>query len=413
MSIPSLGFVLDLSNINIPTEEKKKKAPGRPRKIPQKAPDPKIGIIREPTIDDAMFELFYCNPLALGKALGFYLSLSDMPLHCKFTPNMISHLALDRHKKSKIAIIADPSKLNHYYCKPDSVIQFGVSNQYLELLVKTIDSDMTTVKWYSIEGKNDETYMDFFTPEYKVTSHETLICCGKYQQIDDEGFDDSDYQIKFQMRARKFKRLLAKAKSYGDQLTIRQAGADYPLMFIYSNSNGHAKSEQVYEGKDEMAFSSTMKPGEIFNISVQIKYWYPVANSAMLDSIVQISLHKEKPIMTKIVLDEGAICIKVLTAINDIRQESDITTTIATTTTNRNRDSAAQTPRSTSKPGVQIPDLKFTPFEFELPDFRLDSALSHRSQQSNPSTPRSGRLSPKVITPLKQRRERGDLELPE
>jgi hypothetical protein len=405
-AVDDLGFALDFTNVNIHNEEKKKKAPGRPRKNPQKAPDPKIGIVDEPTVEDAMFELFYCNPIALGKALGFYLSLSDMPLHCKFTPNAISHLALDRHKKSKIAIIGNPSKFNHYYCKSNSVIQFGISNQYLELLAKTIDSDMSTVKWYSIEGKNDETYMDFFTPEYKVTSQETLICCGKYQQIDDEGFDDNDYQIKFQMKARKFKRLLAKAKSYGDQLTIRQAGADYPLTFIYSNANGHAKSEQVYEGKEEMCFESTMKQGEIFNISVQVKYWYPVANSAMLDSIVHISLHKEKPIMTKIILDEGALSIKVLTAINDIRQESDITTTI---TTSRTRDSTTHTPKSSARAEIYIPDLKFTPYEFDLPSspgFKLNSPHSTRSTRSQPRSPR-------VITPLNERQARGNSDLPE
>ena len=100
----SLGFALDFTVINLPSEEKKKKAPGRPRKIPQKTPDPKVGIVSEPSIDDALFELFYCNPVSFGKALGFYLSLSEMPLHCKFTPTTISHLALDRHKKSKIQI---------------------------------------------------------------------------------------------------------------------------------------------------------------------------------------------------------------------------------------------------------------------------------------------------------------------
>lgn len=376
-------FMLDFSSLDTEVECKKKKAPGRPRKIPQKAPSPKLGIITEPNIPDALFELYYSNPEAFENALGFYLSLSDMPLHCKFSSNSIIHLALDRHKKSKIAIVCDPLKFNYYYCKPDSLIQFGVSNQYLDLLVKSIDSDVSTIKWYSLVDKNDETYVDLYMPEYKVTDQESLICCGKYQQIDDQGFDDDDYQIKFQISARRFKRLLSKAKAYGDQINLRQVGCEYPLTINYSNSNGHVKSSQLYEGKQEMNFSSNIKSGEIFDISVLVKYWYPVANAAMLNSTIQISLHKEKPILTKIILDDGAICIKVLTSINDIRQDSDITSTI-TSTSVRNRDSTNATPKS-----IHIPELKM---DFELP--------------SQPQ-------SPKILTPLNERRARGNSDLPE
>lgn len=395
-----IKFIFNLSNMNLPLEEKKKKNPGRPRKLPPALPDPKLGIVLTPSVEDALFDFFYCKPDAFGKALEFYLSLSEMPLHCKFMHTMVEFLALDRHKKSKIQISINPKKINHYYCKPGNPIQFGTSQQYLELLTSSIDSDMTSVKWYSIDGKNDETYMDFYTPEYKETSHETLICCGKYQQIDNDGFDDSDYQIKFQMKAKKFKRLLNKAKTYGDQIIIRQAGADYPLTILYSNANGHVKNETIYEGKNELQFSSTMKPGEIFNVSIQVKYWHPVASSAMRDSIVHISLHKEKPVMTKIILDDGTITIKVLTTINDIRQDSDITATIATTTTNR---SATQTPVSTRRNDIQMPD-----FELPSPTFKLDTI------RSRPSSPRRSQpSSPRILTPLHERRARGDPGLPE
>lgn len=396
-------FVLNLSNMGI-SEEKKKKNPGRPRKLPPKLPFPKKGIIQSPTIDDAVFELFYCNPDVFGKAIEFYLSQSELPLHCKFMSDSIQLLALDRHKTSKIQILIDPTKLNHYYCKPGNPIQFGLSKQYLSLPISSIDTDMTNVKWYNIDGKNDETYMDFYTPKYKITSHEALICCGKYQQIDDDGFDDSDYQIKFQMNVKDFRNLLKKAKARGDQIILQQAGGDYPLVVLYSNANGHAKNETVYEGKDEMHFTSTIKPGEIFNISIQVKYWYPIANAAMKDSIIHISLHKEKPVMTKIVLDDGCMTIRVLTKINDIRQDSDITTTIATTTR-----SASQTPRSSFKNDMSLPDLKL---DLQSPGFKLDTIGSQPSSPIRYST-RSQPTSPKILTPLSQRRSRGELELPE
>lgn len=428
--------ILDLTKLNISSEKKEKKLPGRPRKVPQKTPDPKTGIISSPTINDALFDLFYCNPTVFKKALGFFLSLSDMPLHCKFTSDSISLLALDRHKKSKIQISIDPTKLNHYYCKPGQVFQFGLSNQYLELLTKKISSDLSYVKWYSIDGRTDETYIDYYAPKYKETHHETLICCGKYQPIDDSGFDDSDYQIRWQWDARWFKRKLSNVKTYGDQLNIKQAGAEYPLMFVYSNANGHARSEEICEGKDEMNFSSTMKPGEIFNISVQIKYWYPVANSTMLDSVVQISIHKEKSIMTKILLDDGIICIKVLTSINNIRQDTDLSV-------------PATTPQSSARTQTEVTplnEIKFSPYEFDsvsqsgsppgTPNNRAQRSpnmspmitpvnsprgslrdLPRRMQDSPratpPTTPRRSQDSPRVITPLSKRNVRENYDLPE
>ena len=428
-------LVFDLTKINIPVEKKEKKMPGRPRKVPPKRPDPKTGIVTTPTVDDALFDMFYCNPLAFKKALGFYLLLSDMPLDCTFTPTSISFLALDRHKKSKIQISIDLTKLNHYYCRPGAIAKFGLSNQYLALHAKTISSDLSNLKWYSIEGKTDETYIDYIAPKYRETHHETLICCGRYQQIDDSGFDDTDYQIRWQWDARWFKKKLTKCKTFGDQLTIKQIGAEYPLMFVYSNSNGHAKSEEYLEGKDEMNFSSTIKSGEIFSISVQIKYWYPVANSTMLDSVVQISLHKEKPIMTKILLDDGAICIKVLTSINDIRQDVDITT--ASTT------ASVRTPIPTSVTPQNLNEIKFSPFDYDSrpatpsasrpgspsasrpgsPSASRPGSPTHTPRSnSRPSTPtptpdrprRNNILtSPRIITPISERCSRTPDELPE
>lgn len=379
-----MDLVLDLTKINIPSEKKERKPPGRPKKVSAKCPDPRSGVITKPTIDDALFELFYCNPDAFKKALGFYLSLSDMPLDCTFTPGSVSFLALDRYKKSKIQISFDLNKLNHYYCKPGITARFGISNQYLELPAKTISNDLSSLKWYSIDGKTDETYIDYQAPEYKETHHDTLICCGRYQPIDDAGFDDSDYQIRWQWKSRWFKKKLTKSKVYGDQLTIKQVGAEYPLMFIYSNQNGHSKSDEILEGKDEMNFTSNIKPGEIFNISVQIKYWYPVANSSMLNSVVHISLHKEKPIMTKIFLDDGAICIKVLTSINDIRQDTDITTSIPSSHSVRPVENLSVSPSS-----------------------RVPSPSNSRLGTPINSPPVSPRLSvAHVITPINERMNR-------
>lgn len=417
-------IVFDLTKISVPVGKKEKKMPGRPRKVPPKRPDPKTGIILRPTVEDALFEMFYCNPAAFKKALGFYLSLSDMPLDCTFTPNSVSFLALDRHKKSKIQISFDLAKLNHYYCKTGTTARFGISNQYLELPAKTISSDLSSLKWYSIDGKTDETYIDYQAPKYKETHHETLICCGRYQPIDDSGFDDSDYQIRWQWDARWFKKKLAKCKVYGDQLTIKQIGAECPLMFVYSNSNGHAKSEEIYEGKEEMNFNSTVKPGEIFNISVQIKYWYPVANSTMLDSTVQISLHKEKPIMTKILLDDGAICIKVLTSINDIRQDTDITSSMPTLSTIRQNDnktpgSSSRNTGNTTTADLNLDEIKFSPFDYNSqPGSKSSSKSSSRAESriGSPinSPPISPRLNgPHIITPINERKYRTSHDLPE
>jgi hypothetical protein len=407
--------VLDLTKINVVAERKEKKLPGRPRKVPQKAPDPKTGIISSPSVEDALFDIFYCNPTVFKKALGFFLSLSDMPLHCKFSQDSISLLALDRHKKSKILISIDPKRLNHYYCRPGQVFQFGLSNQYLELLAKKINSNLAHLKWYSVDGRTDETYVDFFAPKYKETHHETLICCGKYQQIDDGGFDDMDYQIRWQWDARWFKTKLSNAKTYGDQLTIKQPGGEYPMMFVYANSNGHAKSEEICEGKDEMSFSSTMKPGEIFSISVQIKYWYPVANSAMLDSNVQISLHKEKPIMTKINLDDGVICIKVLTSINDIRQDTDITFNTPSTATPRSTLRTSAGGHREELPNIS--EIKFTPYDFDplsRPQSPTPSQTPSRTASRTASPIHSPRTtSPRILTPLNKRNLRDNYDIPD
>lgn len=400
------SLIFDLSKINIPIEKKEKKMPGRPRKVPPKRPDPKTGAITSPSIDDALFDMFYCNPIAFKKALGFYLSLSDMPLDCTFTPNSITFLAPARYEKSKIQITIDITKLNHYYCQPGAIAKFGLSNQYIELHAKTIDSEHANLKWYSINGKTDETYIDYYAPKYKELHHKTLVCCGRYQQIDDSGFDDSDYQIRWQWDAKWFQKKLANCKIYGDQLTIKQIGGEYPLMFFYSNANEHAKDEIRCDGKDEMNFSSTIKPGEIFSISVQIKYWYPVASSAMIGSTVQISLHKDKPIITKIMLDDGAICIKVSTPINDIRQNNSADATAST--------QSLRTPSAEVKTAnINTDEIKFSPFDhnsrpsspqgshFGSPmSSRPPSRPSSRPSSPRPSRPSSPQIPQLQITPL-------------
>lgn len=298
-----------------------KKGPGRPRKTPKKEPLVRKGISKTPTNADDHVEFLYDQPVLLKKIFQFFKSLAAAQIQIMFRPKDIIFYAEDHHKKSKIRIKIDASKLNYYYCK--SALDIGVASKDLELILNKVDKEYSSVAILSSIGSTQRSITLVLENDIQIDEIHTIDLIGQYNKMEnEEDFIDEGYTIKFQLPSKYFKKTIGDIKTMSSQLSITQEDMESPLVFEYLTPNKKIQSKHTVKDSNKIKLVSELSSGESFRVDVKIDYIKPISAAQIADEVI-IMTDENKAFMTKAYIDNEAIEIKTLTEIIDDRPDEE------------------------------------------------------------------------------------------
>jgi len=298
-----------------------RKGPGRPRKTPKKEPIPRQGIVSTPGDDNNAIEFLYDTPVILKKIIAFFKSLASSQIQIIFRPDDIVFYAQDHHKKSKIRIKVDGSKLNHYYCS--NIIDIGVNCKDLELTLNKVDKEYNSIIMLVGKGNTQKNIIIVMVNDIQIDESHTIDVVGQYNHMEDEEeFINEDYMIQFTLPGKYFRKTINDIKTMSHQLSIQQEDSDAPLEFGYNSPNKKIRSHHTFKNPDKVNFISNLDDESSFRVDIKVDYIKPIASAHIADKIT-IFVDENRKFMTKAYIDNGTIEIKTLTEIIDERPEEE------------------------------------------------------------------------------------------
>lgn len=307
---------VQLSKTTNKSEKELKRGPGRPRKMPIKEPQKKMGIQSTPAHNkESVVELVYCSPLILKKIFSFFMGHSET-IHCKFKKEEINILCKAK-RNNKIRVTINGKDIHRYYCATE--LEFGLNLAYLEPLHKKLRKQFTELVWFSEEDEKDQKTHIWLKWEYysKAWNMTNYSLAGTYDKINEKEFDEFDhnkYPISFTLKHKIFKDIVDDASNHGDLLYIRQYGKNNPLCIDYSPEETRFESSNPFSDAKELKLKSNIGENEIFSVSIHVEDLKSIATTIPSEEIHFMVSKTEDLIMTSY-LDGKAVIVRVLTKI--------------------------------------------------------------------------------------------------
>ncbi len=305
---------------SLPTEEKKKKGPGRPPKTPKKESKPRNGISKVPFNAIHVVEFMYDTPIIFKKIFNYLKAMAAEQIHIAFKPTEIMMYSIDHTGNARTRIVINAKKLNHYYCK--SLINVGICRSDIESNMKKIDKDYRM--FYITSEKDSASKHINFILEYdksNIKEINTMSLLGQYTQLDNElPFESLDYMIKLKLPFKYFSsKMIGNIKASMDgRVSFTQQAENDPLVFSYTNHSRKNKVEIRFENSADFKLESRLPAGEIFNVSFLLKYIKPLASVQFADC-VSLFLDESRDLMYSCNLDNDTIQIRTLVKYIDNR----------------------------------------------------------------------------------------------
>lgn len=298
-------------------QNKKKKKPGRPRKLPIQSPAPIYGIREIPTNKEDSIEIYYDKPLVLKKMMQFLKLMAVEKLQIIFKKDRVNFWAIDHHKKNKIMITLHAKNLNYYYCHEEYDI--GLICKDLELVLSKIDKTYYNIIIITKKGNTQKNLSIYLTNDLNIEEKHTIEVIGEYPKLDKyDIFTIKNYTINFTLPGKYFKKMITDIYSFTNLLTICQNDMNESLKFEYVTGNKKIKSTNIVKQPEKIKFESRLKIDESFRISLLLDYIKPISSSN-LSKEVMIYCSEMKPVLFVIKTTDETFEARILTEIIDER----------------------------------------------------------------------------------------------
>lgn len=300
--------------------KKNKKGPGRPRKTPKKEPIPRKGISKLATANDGFIEVLYDQPIIFKKIFQFFKAIAAAQIQVIFRPKEIIMYTQDHHQKSKIRVKIDANKINHYYCK--DTIDIGLSSKDLELILNKVDKEYSSIILISYLASKQRSVDLILDNDMQIDEIHTIdLIIPNYKMENEIEFVDENYNIKFELPSKYFRKTINDIKTMSTELSITQEDINSPLIFEYLTPNKKIQSKHTVKNNEKIKLQSNLsEDSESFRVDIKIDYLKPIASSQIAEEVV-ILVDENKYLMTKSYIDNKTVEIKTLTEIIDERPE--------------------------------------------------------------------------------------------
>lgn len=307
------------TNSDPANEMDEKRGPGRPRKYPERKPQPRYGIMPQPHNESNYIEFLYNNPLYFKKIWQYFKIMAVEKVHMVFKKEEILIWCEDHHKNTRMRTRIDCSKMNHYYCRHE--LDIGLLSANMELIMRTIDKSYTSIYFFSHKDSFQNYLEVVLLNDNKIEDNFRVQLIGEYNTFSNTcNFEmETDFTIKLAMPSKHFKKRISDIKSLSSCITLRQDGPDDPLMFEYMSEDKKIKTNTILKNSKDIHYVSKLRNDESFRISFSLDYVKPIS-SALLSETITLYAHEKLPLMFVADMDNGAIQMKVLTHIIDERR---------------------------------------------------------------------------------------------
>lgn len=304
---------------NKQTKDEIKKKPGRPRKTPIKQPRKRNGIVLTPKDSDNHIEFLYDRPLLFKKIWQYFKLMAVDKIQIIFRKKEIIFWCEDHHKKSKMRLKINADNINHYYCEND--LDIGIFSKNPELIMSTIDKTYNSIIFLSKKDSIQKDFRVILNNDIEIDESHKVELIGNYLKMENENtfINNIDYQLKFDLPGKYFKKMISDIQTFSDEITIRKDSIDDPLIFEYSKLDKKVISYHIVRNSKNINLVSTMG-NESFRASFKIDYVKPIS-AALLSENITIYANENKPLLFNINMDKDTIELKILTEIIDNRNK--------------------------------------------------------------------------------------------
>lgn len=288
-----------------------KKRPGRPKKESPKKTIPKEGIVENPSnlhISDPRmrysFELLYDNPIMFRKIFSLFKSMAVDNIRIRLEKQVIKMHAIDHSFSNHIYIQIYGNKMNRYYTS--RVMEFGLNPLNIQKILQTLNKDYIKIYWFTtVHLEKSKIMIGLSNDDLEEDSIYTI------EQDQLETYDwqietqlelEKKYPLKFELPFKHFKKKVTDFKLLGDIMKIEKEG-NKPLKLSYNFSNSKGNQTTIFKCSEKINLKSSIKPDEIFSVSVCLDYIKPLAGTLISDSI-QISADIDQNIIFTSFLDQ-------------------------------------------------------------------------------------------------------------
>ena len=305
--------------INPVEKIEKKKKPGRPRKTPVKQPRKRNGIVLEPKDPFNYIEFLYDRPLIFKKIWQFFKLMAVGKIQIIFRKKEIIFWGEDHYKKSKIRFKINANNINHYYC--NSELDIGIFSKNPELIMSTIDKTYNSIILLSKRDSIQKDFRVILNNDIEIDESHKVELIGDYSKIENEDRfnNDNEYQLKFELPGKYFKKMISDIQTFSNEITIRKDGKNDPLIFEYSKNDKKIISYHIVQNDKNIKLVSNIED-ESFRVSFKIDYIKPIS-SALLSENITIYAHENKPLLFYINMDKDTIELKILTEVVNNRDK--------------------------------------------------------------------------------------------
>jgi hypothetical protein len=298
----------------------KKNKPGRPRKIPIRQPQKRVGIVSSPADERNHVEFLYDNPEKFKKILAYFKSHAVNKIFITFCENSIIFWCEDNSQKNKIRVTINCKLVNHYYCLEN--LSIGISCDHLEKIMATIDKTYHSILILS-QKDSIQNYIqiilkyDMYTEEsYKI---ELIDEYNVFQSID-HMFDEEDlYLLYFTLSSKKFKAMVNNMSTFTDQVAIELYSENEPLSFQYLSRDNKIKHTTTIRN-NLYTLRKKLDDNDTFHTSFILDYVKSIGTSLISENIT-IYADENRPLLFINDIDNGCIEVRTLTQIIDKRYD--------------------------------------------------------------------------------------------
>lgn len=296
---------------------KVKRKPGRPRIKPLKNVPDRKGIVNAPTCVTAINELKYNQPENIKKIGALWKSLNAEKITFRFTQDNLSLYTKDYKETNDVEIVLVGDKMSSYYCKDEREIHVLYTN--LTDIFQKLDKSYDTIT-FIIKDEDKEKYMHIvLSNDYDMTELFEVDIVMEYKKdyVDFKEIRNSlpDPSLKFRLKGKHFKKMIADAKNFGNEWTIEQFGNNGTLLFSYRSKSGQVRCKIVPKNSESVGLISNVKDMEMFSVSVYIDNIKPTSTNKLSDNMTDnifIEAWKDKPLWVSSSLDNGSVKFNIL-----------------------------------------------------------------------------------------------------
>jgi len=288
-----------------------KRKPGRPSSIVKRDAIPLRGVLNMPDNRNHALEFLYDKPMIIKKLWTSFRTMAIESVQIIFRKNEVLLWGVDHLQKSRMLTRFNTAKLNQYYCEKE--LDIGISDKSMEKITSTIDKTYESICFISRHGDTQKNIRTILKNELEIDEQHIVDLYGSYQKMNNIAeFLDDDYTIKFTLPCKYFKKMIADIKVFSDQITIKQDGVKYPLIFEYNDRDKHIKSENIAKNNKRINLVSKLKDDDTFRTNFTIDYVKPFSSSLIAENIT-VYADENKDIMFICNINE-AIEMRVITS---------------------------------------------------------------------------------------------------